>query len=159
MLSDSTEIASVEIGLDGMMRVERTTSGVLFHTNHYVDSDLSCLNRGRPAASSLKRHEKIKDFLSRGEQFELHDFIEISRSTDSGPDNSLWRTGGKPTSARTLATWVVHQPSSGEGLLYLKLANPNREVREYRLRLKDVFSGDAPLAGADNHIATVDLTP
>lgn len=147
MLADPDEIAIVEIGLDGKFRVKSTKSGVLSCTNHYIEPDLVDLNRGKPGVSSVKRLDKIHQFLASKDKFSLEDFIQISTSTDAGADNSLWRTGSKPTSNRTLATWMIYQPNGGEFQLYLKLANPGKEIKEYRYQLKDIFANKVDLSG------------
>jgi len=149
MLADRNEIAIMEIGLDKMFRIKSTKSGVLSSTNHYIHPDLVNLNRDKPEVGSVTRLGKIQRFLASKEIFELDDFIQISTSTDAGPDNSLWRTGSKPPSTRTLATWIVHQVPSGEALLYLKMANPGKEMKEYRFKLGDVFKGTVNVSGME----------
>lgn len=146
MLADPAELALIELGLDGEFRVQTIKSGVLFHSNHYIDPKLMRLNKGKPGVSSVHRHEKIQQFMTSKERFKLDDFIQVSGSTDGGPDNSLWRTGSKPNSTQTLATWIVHQPIGGDALLYLKIANPGKEIKEYRFKLKDIFSGKVNLS-------------
>jgi hypothetical protein len=146
MLAAPAELALIELGLDGEFRVQTIKSGVLFHSNHYIDPKLMHLNKGKPGVSSVHRHEKIRQFMTSKERFKLDDFIQVSGSTDGGPDNSLWRTGSKPNSTQTLATWIVHQPIGGDALLYLKIANPSNEIKEYRFKLKDIFSGKVNLS-------------
>lgn len=146
LLADPKELALIELGLGGEFRVQRIKSGVLFHSNHYADLDLMHLNRNKAGMSSVLRYKKIQHFMMNKEKFSLDDFIQVSCSTDTGPDHSLWRTGSKPTSARTLATWIVHQPSGEEAQLYLKMANPGKEIKEYRFKLKDIFTGKANLS-------------
>jgi hypothetical protein len=149
MLADPNEIAIMEIGLDKMVRMQSTESGVLSSTNHYIHPDLVHLNRNKPDVSSVKRLGRIQRFLASKEIFELDDFIQISTSTDAGPNNSLWRTGSKSFSTRTLATWIVHQMPSGKALLYLKMANPGQEMKEYRFKLEDVFRGAVNVSGME----------
>jgi hypothetical protein len=149
MLADRHEVAVIEIGLDGKFLAQSTKSGALSHTNHYREPELDGLNRTRPGVSSVKRCERVQEFLKSKEKFELSDFVQMSASTEDGPDNSLWRTGSKPTSPRTLGTWIVHQPTSNEGCLYLKMANPGKEVKEYRFKLQDVFSGKVNVSGVE----------
>jgi len=149
MLADGNEVAVIELGLDGKFQVQSTTSGVVFHTNHYIEREFATLNQDKPGVSSVKRYEKVQQFLRSKEKFELSDFIQVSASTEDGPDNSLWRTGSKPTSARTLATWIVYQPPSNEGVLYLKMANPGKEIKAYQFKLQDVFSGKANISGVE----------
>ena len=48
-----------------------------------------------------------------------------------------------------LATWIVYQPPSSEGAVYLKIANPDKEIKEYGFNLKDVFSGKANISGVE----------
>jgi isopenicillin-N N-acyltransferase-like protein len=149
MLADRDEVAVIELGLDGKFLVQSTNSGVLFHTNHYIENEFACLNRGKPGVSSAKRYERVQQLMGNKGKFSLSDFIQIGASTEGGPDNSLWRTGSKPNSTRTLATWIVYQPPSGEGVVYLKMANPDKEIKEYRFMLKDVFSGKASISGVE----------
>jgi len=146
MLADPMELALIELGLGGEFRVQRIKSGVFFHSNHYVDPDLMHLNKDKAGVSSVHRYKKIQHFMMNKERFSLDDFIQVSCSTDAGPDNSLWRTGSRPTSTWTLATWIAHQPSGGEAQLYLKMANPGKEIKEYRFKLKDIFTGKANLS-------------
>jgi hypothetical protein len=39
--------------------------------------------------------------------------------------------------------------SSGEALLYLKMANPGKEIKEYRFKLEDVFKGAVNVSGVE----------
>jgi hypothetical protein len=38
---------------------------------------------------------------------------------------------------------------SGEALLYLKMANPGKEMKEYRFKLGDVFKGTVNISGME----------
>ena len=93
MSADRDEVAVMELGLDGKFRVQSTNSGILFHTNHYIENEFTGLNRDKPGVSSAKRYEKIQQLMRSKEKCELSDFIQISGSTEGGPDNSLWRYG------------------------------------------------------------------
>jgi len=145
MVADTKEIASIEIGLDGKCKIQSTRSGVLSHTNHYLEPEFIALNPKKPYVSSQERLRQLKQFLSTKQIFDLNDFIKISRSEENGPDNSIWRTGSTAKSSRTLATWIVHQPVSGDAILFLRMANPGKEVKEYRYSLKDLFNGKVDL--------------
>lgn len=45
MLADRSEVAWIEGGLDGEVRIERRQNGVLAHTNHYLIADLAAQMR------------------------------------------------------------------------------------------------------------------
>ncbi len=145
MMADAKEIACVEVGLNGKFKIQSTTSGNLSHTNHYLESDFIALNPEKPYVSSQERQRQIQQFLSTKQNFDLHDFIKVSRSEEGGPDNSIWRRGSTARSSRTLATWIVHQPVSRNTILFLRMANPGKEIKEYHYTIKDLFSGKVDL--------------
>ena len=145
LMADAKEIACVEVGLNGRVKIQSTTSGSLSHTNHYLESEFIALNPEKPYVSSLERYKQIERFLSTKQHFDLLDFIKISQSEEGGPDNSIWRKGSAATSSRTLATWMIHQPVSGDSILFLRMANPGKEIKEYQYPLKDVFNGKVDL--------------
>jgi len=145
MMADAQEVVSVEIGLKGQFKVQRTQAGVLSHTNHYLEPEFCPLNPDKPYVSSRERLEQIQQFLSSKKSFDLSDYRTISQSQHNGPDNSIWRTGSSPRATRTLATWIVHQPFSGKAVLYVRLANPGEEIEEKQYFLPDLFDGKEKL--------------
>ncbi len=145
MMADAQEVVSVEIGLKGQFKVQRTQAGVLSHTNHYLEPEFHPLNPEKPYVSSRERLEQIQQFLSSKKSFDLSDYRTISQSQDNGPDNSIWRTGSSPRAPRTLATWIVRQPFSGKAVLYVRLANPGEEIEKKQYFLPDLFDGKEKL--------------
>lgn len=142
VLADKTKVAYIESGPNGQYAVHSETNGVLSHTNHYIETNMLEANR-RIGASSLARYERISSLLHTQESFTANDFIGFSCDQSHGPDRSIWRTGGKPGGERTLATWMVQLPETGEPLLYLRLANPGEAevIRQYPLSA--IFTGSA----------------
>ncbi len=141
MIADKREIAFLEIGINGEYQVERSKDGVLEHTNHYLIPQLILLNPEKLGTSSVKRLESIQSLLQQEAPFQLQDFIAFSHRQDQGPDNSIWRTGSKPDGARTMASWIVSQAGSRDSVLFLRMSNPGKPVKEYDFKLADIFSG------------------
>jgi hypothetical protein len=140
LLADASEIALLAIGPEGKYEITRTKSGVLYHTNHYAHPALVQFNPDKKLTSSRARYDRISGLLAGNEKFTLAEFAEMAASRQGGPDNALWRTGKKPNSTRTLSTWIVqHKPGHGAEL-YVKIANPEEEVKEYRLRAPEIFA-------------------
>jgi len=140
LLADAFEIALLAIGPEGNYQITRTKSGVLYHTNHYVQPALVQFNPDKKLTSSRARFERISRLLAGDEKFTLAEFAEMAASRQGGPDNALWRTGKKPSFTRTLSTWIVqHKPAQGAEL-YVKIANPGEEVKEYHLRAPEIFT-------------------
>ncbi|MGE5256788.1 MAG: carcinine hydrolase/isopenicillin-N N-acyltransferase family protein [Hyphomicrobiales bacterium] len=135
LAGDRREIAVIEIGPEGKRAVMRRNSGTLVHTNHYCELATSVSGRN-PGVSSSRRYARMAELLeNRKQPFTLEDFIRFSEDQTAGPDNSIWRTGSKPGSRRTLATWVVSVPVSGSPQLYLKTADPGEPEQVCRLSL------------------------
>ncbi|KYZ75103.1 hypothetical protein AXX12_13060 [Anaerosporomusa subterranea] len=140
MLADKKQVAYVEIGPEGKYATRTETRGRLAHTNHYVESDMLWANR-KVGSSSQTRYDRISSLLDEVKAFSLADFISFSQDQVAGPDNSIWRTGGNPKAARTLATWIVYLPVEGDALVYVRLANPDATESVNQYRLTDIFSG------------------
>jgi isopenicillin-N N-acyltransferase-like protein len=136
LVGDRKEMAIIEVAPDGNRGVLRKDSGTLHHTNHYCV--VAMLDRGRnPSASSSQRFARIAELLEAQKRpFTPEDFIRFSEDQTAGPDNSIWRTGSKPGSRRTLATWVVSVPVSGSPQLYLKTADPGKAEQVCRLTVE-----------------------
>lgn len=150
LVGDRTELAVIEVAPDGRRSVTRTGSGTLSHTNHYCALEPLDLKRN-PGASSRQRHARIEELLkTRAQPFDLDGFIRFSEDRNTGPDNSIWRTGSDPARQRTLATWLVAVPPAGSPQLYLKTADPGEPERVCRLEVAEALrlkTGDRiPLA-------------
>lgn len=140
VLADRKEVACVEFGVGGTYAITgETPSGSVYHTNHYLAPSFLALNQGSQV-NSRSRYGKIKGFLQDKDQYGLADFRAFSA------DPLLWRAGATPTATRTLSAWIVRQPENGPAVLYLKLANPGKPVREYEYTLEELFAGRVNLA-------------
>ncbi|WP_051327826.1 carcinine hydrolase/isopenicillin-N N-acyltransferase family protein [Desulfatirhabdium butyrativorans] len=140
MLADQHCVAIVEIGPRGVFSVRKTTEGVLFHTNHYLDPKMRPCNEriGESSAARLARIRTLLDQKKAG--YTMEDFISMSKDSVAGPDNSIWRTGSRPTKTRTLATWIVEEPMHGDIRLFVRIANPGETEREYRMDFTSLFT-------------------
>lgn len=139
LLADAQETAVIEFGLNGTSRNESTGSGVVYHTNHYLDEDLRYLNPYR-AGSSYRRAEHIRTRLASKEAFSTQDFIDESK------DPTIWYAGKTPQSSGTLSTWIVSQSPDREPRLYLRMGNPGQPVKEYEFLVRDLFDGKVDLS-------------
>jgi len=143
MLSDRKKVAYVEIGPEGKFAAKATETGVLRHTNHYMDEKLLWANKSI-GVSSQTRYDRIGQLLTETPRpFALKAFIGFSQDQSAGPDNSIWRTGSSPDVSRTMAVWIVAVPPTGSPSLYLKLANPNEAQRVIEAKISDLLSGAA----------------
>jgi isopenicillin-N N-acyltransferase like protein len=140
MIVDRHTLAIIEIGPKGIFSVKKTVQGTLFHTNHYLDSEMQKYNE-KITDSSATRFCRIQELLGEKKgNYALEDFASMSRDSVAGPDNSIWRTGSAPTKARTLATWIVHQPMQGAARLFVRIANPGENVQEFQADCTSLFS-------------------
>jgi hypothetical protein len=139
LLADRERIAWIEVAPRGLVEVMSTDSGTLCHTNHYLAEKLGPANV-RIGRSSSIRHDRIRQLLETGPSLLTRaDFIAFSRDMHAGPDNSIWRTGGKPGGERTLATWIVALPKAAPPELLIRLANPGEDERYTGIRLDASF--------------------
>lgn len=139
LLADARQIAVVEIAPGGAVNITSTSDGLLTHTNHYLSPEFAAFNL-RPALSSharLARVDALTAALKR--PLTLAMFRKISKDRGNGPDNSLWRTGSKPKGTRTLASFLVRLPPAGAPEVWVVLANPGQERREFNLSLGQDF--------------------
>ena len=139
LVADAAEIALVAIGPEGKYAVSRTANGVLSHTNHYVLPQMIQFNPDKKLISSRARYARISGLLQGRRAFTMADFQVMAASREGGPSKAIWRTGKKPTSVRTLGTWMVRQRPGAGAEIYVKTADPGEAVREYRLRAADIF--------------------
>ena len=146
MLADRHEIARVETAPGGRFAVTRAPRGALWQTNHYLEPSLTSFNRSI-GASSRTRAARIEALLaSLKKPADLDALLVLSRDQADGPDNSIWRTGGTPTSTRTMATFAVAMPPQGPGTLYLRTVDPGAQERTLTLSLDAaVFTGERAL--------------
>lgn len=148
MVADSKRIAVFEGTTGDETGVRVTQDGFIAQTNHYISPELKSLNK-KGQSSSRKRYGRIMSLLaSEKGQLQLDDFIRFSEDRNAGPDNSIFRTGGSPDSARTVATWVVSIPETGSPLLYIALQGSGGSSEAYSGKLDPAF-WDARTASAE----------
>jgi isopenicillin-N N-acyltransferase like protein len=139
LLADRRNIAWIEVAPGGRVAVRAMDSGSLCHTTHYLDEGLQSAN-ARIGRSSAARLERIRELLETGPpRLTPEDFIAFSRDSHKGPDDSIWRTGGRAGRERTLATWIVSLPREAPPELFIRLANPGESERSLRLTLDGPF--------------------
>lgn len=139
LIADRRRIACVEVAPGGRYAVRETTSGVLTHTNHYLDGQLTGVN-DKIGRSSRTRLGRVGELLNgHAAPFTLEDFVAISRDRNEGPDNSLWRNGGKPEGTRTLSSWIVSLPKEAPPEIFIRLANPGEAERTVNMSLDGPF--------------------
>jgi hypothetical protein len=144
MFADPKEAAVVEVAPEGKFRVRSTASGLLWHTNHYLDPGLAGFNppakEGHEASSSQARARLISAALAARPAFSAEDFIRLSFSQEGGPDHALWRQGKSPTATRTVATWLVHQEPGKPARLFVRLLNlADGTVTERTVTQQEIF--------------------
>jgi hypothetical protein len=139
LVADRRQAAVIEVGPEGTFAIGKAVGGTVAHTNHYILPAMVRFNPAKIGESSRERSARIHELLGTGAPFGPNDFERFSASRDGGPDRAIWRTGKSADSARTLATWMVHQNTDGDIALFVRLANPGEEVREIRLSGPDLF--------------------
>jgi hypothetical protein len=141
MMADRKNIAYVEIGPEGKFAINTTDKGVLRHTNHYLEESMLPFNKS-VGESSKTRHNRITQLLAETPHpFDMKQCIAFSHDQTAGPDNSILRTGSKPTVSRTVAIWIVALPPTGSPRLYLKIMDPGQPERVIEADVDDVFAG------------------
>jgi isopenicillin-N N-acyltransferase like protein len=139
MIADKNEIAYIEISIDGEYSITTKKSGVLYHTNHYLEPNFASSNI-KIGKSSQTRLKRVEELLTKNKSFfGLDDFTAISNDRNDGANNSIWRTGSKPGAERTLAAWIVELPKEGVPAVYVKLANPDEPIQEFRYKIDEEF--------------------
>jgi len=118
VLADRKEIAFVECLPNGHFSVQRTRTGILVHTNHYILPQTSAANQKVPA-SSLARLARITELLGMSPlPMDVNRFIAMTKDAQSGPDLSLFRVGSKPRSPKTQSVLVLKIPKTGAAELH-----------------------------------------
>ena len=139
MMADKNKMIYIEVGLNGEYSITEQTHGVLYHTNHYLNNDLSSFNK-IVGESSLKRFERIKYLLTHSPVgLSFDEFINMSKDQNDGPHNSIFRTGKSQQDERTLATWIVSIPKNDGPMIYIKLRNPGESEKEFKSKIDDTF--------------------
>lgn len=138
LIADKDTIIQIEVAPEGKYSIKSEQNGVLFHTNHYIGEILLYANI-KISKSSLTRYERINTLLKDSSKFIFDDFIKYSNDRNDDPDNSIFRTGSKLKSQRTLATWIVELLKDKSPVVYIKLVNPEQKPKEFTFQINDDF--------------------
>ncbi len=123
VLADKREIAFVEALPNGHFHVQRTSDGLLTHTNHFILPETTKFN-GKIPASSVSRLARIDSLLETElKPFRLEQFLSMTQDEHAGPDLSLFRVGSKPRSPKTTGIWLLNFPANSGTLSYLRYLN------------------------------------
>jgi hypothetical protein len=145
LLADRTKVAVLEAALDGRTFLRATDCGTVAQTNHFSLDGAAALNELPVGTSSLVRYNRICELLrTTPAPFNMQTFVAMSRDQHDGPSNSIFRTGPKPTSTRTLATWICRIPPSGSPTVHVRLLSLGEPEYESEFLADDVFSGKLP---------------
>ena len=139
MIADRNQVAVIEGAPGGRSSVRLIEDGFLAQTNHYIAKDLKSFN-SKASRSSRFRYDRIMSLMSSSKgQLTLDDFVEFSQDVNSGPDDSIFRTGSSENSSRTVASWIVAIPENGSPELYLTMKNPGEPFKAYSGKLDPAF--------------------
>ncbi|MFP5239519.1 MAG: carcinine hydrolase/isopenicillin-N N-acyltransferase family protein [Acidobacteriota bacterium] len=147
MLADSTKTAWVEVAPEGAVAVRENEptgrgpamrGGTLIHTNHFLAPELASANV-TVGHSSTARLEGSKALLARSKSHTLEEFELLGLDTSKGPDDSIFRTGSKPSSTRTLAAFMAEIPAEGPPLLMVRSWGDPQRPWTMRLPLNRTF--------------------
>lgn len=146
LLGDATELAYVEVGSEGRIKVRREKNAMLAHTNHYLSPEFLELNK-KKAVSSHTRYERITTLLgAQAQPFTLDKFMELARDRHDGPDNSIWRTGSREDGPQTLVSFGVWLHPDAKPDVYLIIRySPEDQGQEdvYQLDGEELWKGKA----------------
>jgi len=162
MLADARKAAWVEVAPGGAVSVREkalagnrdgSRGGVLTHTNHFLSPELAEANTA-VGPSSAARLEGIQAMLANSRSYSLEDFERLGQDRSQGPDNSVFRTGSKPSSARTMAAFMAELPARGAPRLLVHGWGDPQNPWTLRLTLDQAFwkrvqPGTALLLGTD----------
>lgn len=130
-LADKNKVAYIELGPDGVYAVKSTNSGILEHTNHYLEADMANLNPEK-LGYELKRWEKAEEQLNSQKQFTMNDIQSFTK------DPIVWY---KHPKVMTYASMVVNNKPDNETLIWVKIANPGEDAYEVQVTLEEALSG------------------
>jgi hypothetical protein len=141
MVADAGKMALIEVAPAGKVSVKVTDEGILTHTNHYVDENLSGANE-RGASGSRKRLDRINHMLGgRTSAFTMEQFIALSEDGKGIQNDAIRQTCGTGRKVCTLASWVAFLPKQGSPLIYVKIERPDGTFAMQRFMLDPRFWG------------------
>ncbi len=147
VLADRNEIAFVECLPSGKFHVQRTASGLLTHTNHFILPEAAKSNESLPASSS-SRLFRIDSLLGTElKPYRLEQFLSMTLDEHAGPDLSLYRVGSKARSPKTTGVWLMDFPAEGAVQSHLRLLNGGTwKTHRERYPASAALGAPAPLA-------------
>ena len=140
IIGDKNKIAEIEIAPGGKYSIKTRENGSFAHSNQYSQNSEFLKFNKRKNTSSASRLKRISALTGeKNAPFSFEDYIKISKNTDDGADNSIWRTGSSPKKSRTLASFIVRIPKEGYPKIYMRIADYNKKIKEYHLDLDESF--------------------
>jgi hypothetical protein len=146
LLADKEKIVLIEIGTNGQAVIRKTHHGIFFQTNHFVSPQLIQFNPETFTPKRLIRFKKTQERLKQIERLlqnqtkhSMEDFIRISFSREGAPYGMIWRDAGPETRVRTLSTFIVYQPEKGPSEFFVRIADHDKPVREFRMLLNEIY--------------------
>lgn len=133
IFADAHEIARVEVGTNGVKKVERCQNGTLAHSNHYLAAEFASLN-DNANKGSMVRLERIEALLANSAApFTADAFISFCNDQNANENQSLLRTGaGHPITTYSL---VLSLPADGNISVWFQDCNadgsPKGEPRTF----------------------------
>ena len=135
MVADRHKVAVIEIAPGGQVSIQASDQGTLYHTNHYLSSQLFWANQMAHHSSRVRFH-RISRLMDRQRgPFTFADFLVFSQDRNAGLDNSINRLGSLPSKTRTLATFVV-QLSDDAPHVFIRMSNPGEPDKIVNFRLE-----------------------
>jgi hypothetical protein len=135
IVADRRQVAVIEIAPEGQVSIQVSNQGTLYHTNHYLSSQLLWANQ-MACHSSKVRFRRIQQLLAcQGGPFTFADFLVFSQDRHAGPDKSINRLGSTLRETRTLATFVV-QLSDDAPHVFVRISNPGEPDKIVNFRLE-----------------------
>ena len=136
IIGDKSEAILVEVGPEKnsfQILQASDNNNRLFHTNHYVLSNMRKLNKVY-YSDSEDRFQAIKHLITKAPAQLTADgsYYQWVSNAEDGPANSILREV-------TVASWIVSVPESGTPELMLRFTSPSLNFQRYRVALTPEF--------------------
>jgi|GEM_PF-1798616 len=156
IIGDKTQAILVEVGsTEGSFQILNASDNHnrVFHTNHYVLSDMLSLNKIY-YADSEDRFVAIKNLMSNAlAQYSADgSYFSWVSNAENGPLKSILREV-------TVASWIASVPEDGTPELILRFTSPSLEFQRYYLQLTPEFWSDPTAMITPTPLSTNGLNP
>lgn len=139
MIADAKQILMVEIAPAGHYAIDQvSTSGYLFHTNHYLNTALIPYN-DPVSTSTFVRYNHINQWLTTSPAFTQAMFENFARDQSVHTTDDQVDTNLNILRKWTVATWIVSIPVTGPPTLHLQEFNPNQPKADNTYVLDQAF--------------------